>query len=330
MIGKLLGFFLKRREQSATSNGADTTHQGANVPSLKERVLAMRPVEVGHSRFDQEIVGESHYQDVLRRLKDDAFIAVGDTPIVRFLLAREADNPHDGDAIAVLTSGGTVVGYFSRDDARRLQPTLLEHEQREEVLSCTGKLVGDDVIGVRLNLPHLSDARREQKRPEQGDQKRPEQSEPAYDNLDVCRDVSNVATFIEGHKPYARSRPNWVGNRIAAIGEERYASNLERVSKGRCEKGERITLKVLLVPDVDNSIDPAAIMVATIRGDVLGYLSKAHAARWGGGIRAFFESDRVVCREAGLHQRTFKSGKRTFYLAVEMTDEEWLEQAASR
>jgi hypothetical protein len=119
-----------------------------------------------------------------------------------------------------------------------------------------------------------------------------------------------------------------MGNRIAAIGEDRYIANVERVSKGRCEKGERIGLQVLLVPDKDNPIDPAAIMITTIRGDVLGYLSNAHAARWGGGIKAFFDSGGVVRREAGLHQRTFKSGKRAFYLAVDMTDEEWLERAA--
>jgi hypothetical protein len=224
-------------------------------------------------------------------------LLLGETPSARFLLAREPDHLHDRDAIAVLTDGGDVVGYLSREDARRLQPTLLEHEEREEVLSCTGKLVGDDIIGVWLNLPRLSEERSEHQRPAE--------VVPAYDNLDVCREVSNVAAFIEGH-------------------------NLEPASKGRCEKGERITLKVLLVPDVDNSIDPAAVMITTVRGNVLGYLSKAHAVRWGGGIRAFFESDRVVCREAGLHQRTFKSGKRTFYLAVDMTDEEWLEQAASR
>ena len=53
--------------------------------------------------------GDPDDADVLRRMKDDAFIAVGDTPIARFLLAREADNPHDRDAIAVLTSGGAVV-----------------------------------------------------------------------------------------------------------------------------------------------------------------------------------------------------------------------------
>ena len=322
VIRKLLSLFSKPREKSATAVGSDTKQHPAMVLPLKERVLAMRAIEVGHGRFDQAIVGESQYQDVLQKMKDDAFTTVGDTPIARFLLARQPNNPHDRDAIAVLTDGGDVVGYLSREDARRLQPTLLEHEDREEVLSCTGKLVGDEIIGVWLNLPHLSEARSEPQRPAE--------STPPYDNLDVCRDLSNVAAFIEGHKPYARSRPNWAGNRIGAIGEERYTSNLERASKGRCEKGERITLKVLLVPDVDNSIDPAAVMITTVRGDVLGYLSKAHALRWGGGIRAFFESDRVVCREARLHQRTFKSGKRTFYLAVDMTDEEWLEHAASR
>jgi hypothetical protein len=126
-----------------------------------------------------------------------------------------------------------------------------------------------------------------------------------------------------------RVRIGWA-IRIAAIGEERYIPNIERVSNGRCEQGDRITLKVLLVPDAGNSTDPTAIMITTVRGEVLGYLSKAHAERWGRGIRKFFESGRVVCREAGLHQRTFKSGKRTFYLSVEMTDEKWLEQRASR
>jgi hypothetical protein len=321
VIRKLLSLFLKRREQSATSSGADPTHRAISR-SFNERVLAMRPIEVGHGRFDQAIVGESHYQEVLLKMKNDAFIAAGGTPIARFLLAREPENPHDHNAIAVLTDGGDLVGYLSREDARRLQPTLLEHEDREEVLSCSGKLVGDEIIGVWLNLPHLSEARNKPHRPAE--------STPPYDNLDVCRDVPNVAALVEGRTPFARSRPNWGGVRVAAIGEERYASNLEGASKGRCGKGDKITLKVLLVPDVDNSIDPAAIMITTVRGDVLGYLSKPHAVRWGGGIRAFFESGRVVCREAGLHQRTFKSGKRTFYLAVDMTEEEWLEQAAGR
>ena len=35
----------------------------------------MRPIEVGCGRFDQAIVGESHYQNALRHMKDDAFIA---------------------------------------------------------------------------------------------------------------------------------------------------------------------------------------------------------------------------------------------------------------
>jgi hypothetical protein len=282
----------------------------------------MRAIEVGRGPFGAAIVGESFYQDVLQQLKKAAFITVGDVPIASFLLAREPENPHDLDAIAVLTARGDLVGYVAREGARRLQPILLEHEKRKEVLSCTGKLVGDDIIGVWLNLPHLA-------APPSAPQSAVEIT-PAYEDHEVCRAVSNVRALIEGHKPYGRSRPNWVASRVAAIGEERYASNLERVSKGRCEKGQRITLKVLLVPDFGNPTDPAAVMITTVEGDVLGYLAKPHAARWGEGIRAFFESNRVVCREAGLHQRLFKSGKRTFYLAVDMTDEGWLEQTASR
>jgi hypothetical protein len=319
MLERLLGLFQKRNVASATP--ADTRSTGAPQirQSLKERVLAMRAMDVGRGRFGQAIVGESYYQDVLRQVKRDAFITVGETPVATFVLAREPDNPHDQNALAVLTNHGDVVGYLSREDARRLQPTIREHEERGEILSCSGKLVGDDLIGVWLNLPDLT---------ERSEERRPAERLPEYDNLDVCRDVLNVAGLIEGRQPYTRSRPNWVGNRIAAIGEERYIANIERVSNGRCEKGERIRLRVLLMPDKDNLIDPAAVMITTTRGDVLGYLSKAHAARWGGGVKAFFDSGRVVGREAGLHQRTFKSGKRTIYLAVDMTDEEWLERAA--
>jgi len=322
MLERLLGLFQKRHAASATAVDTPAVKPPPTRRPLKELVLTKRAIEVGRGRFDQPIVGESHYQDVLGRIKRDAFIAVRETPVATFLLAREPDNPHDNDAIAVLTTNGDIVGYLSRDDARRLQPAALDHEGRGEVMSCSGKLVGDEIIGVWLNLPHLTEGL--------GEQNSPAKSVAAYEDLDVCRDISNIPTLIAGRNPYGRSRPNWMGNRIAAIGEERYVSNIELVSDGRCEKGERITVKVLLVPDADNPIDPAAIMITTVRGEVLGYLSKAHAERWGRGIRAFFESGRVVCREAGLHQRTFKSGKRTFYLSVDMTDEEWLEQQASR
>jgi hypothetical protein len=52
--------------------------------------------------------------------------------------------------------------YLSRGDARRLQPTAVDHERRGEVMSCAGKLVGEEIIGVWLNLPHLTEEVREQ------------------------------------------------------------------------------------------------------------------------------------------------------------------------
>jgi hypothetical protein len=214
------------------------------------------------------------------------------------------------------------VGYLSRDDARRLQPALREYEERREVVSCSGQLVGKDILGVWLNLPRLTASRETKGASLQVGAK--------YDGLEVCRDCENVVELIEGRKRFNHSRPNWAGSRIAAFGEERYIPNLERVSKGRCATGERISLKVFLVPDADNPVDAAAIMVTTSSGDVLGYLQKEHALRWGNGVRGIYDSGNVVCRDAGLHQRTFKSGKRTFYLAVDMTDEDWLEDAASR
>jgi len=279
---------------------------------------------VGRGRFNQPIVGESNYQDSLRQLKENPVVVLlGNAPIASLLLVREPDNPYDKNAIAVLTEEGAIVGYLSREDALSLETTALEHEQRGEVMRCSGKLVGDQHIGVWLNLPYLT-APTKEARPS------PKIEMPEYSNLDVCRELSNVSQLVEGHRPYSRSRPNWTDSRVAAIGEERYFANLEGASKGRCEEGERIRFKVYLIPDKQNPVDPDAVVITTKLGDALGYLSKAHAIRWGPAIRAFFDSGRVVCREAGLHQRTFKSGKRQFYLTVEMTDEEWLEQAADR
>jgi hypothetical protein len=54
-----------------------------------DRARTLRPVDVGRGRFDQLIVGESHHQDSLRRLKESAAVLVGDVPIVPFLLVRE-------------------------------------------------------------------------------------------------------------------------------------------------------------------------------------------------------------------------------------------------
>jgi hypothetical protein len=152
MIKKLFSFFLKPPVGAAPPALTDRPQSSAIVSPLKERVLAMRAIEVGRGRFDQAIVGESHYQHVLRRMKDEAFIAVGDTPIATFLLAREPENPHDRDAIAVLTDGGDVVGYLSREAANRLQPTVLEHEERQEVLSCTGQPEHDEQRSDDLHL----------------------------------------------------------------------------------------------------------------------------------------------------------------------------------
>lgn len=286
----------------------------------------MRRIDVGQGGFNQPIVGESHYQDALRLLRRSAVKSVNDSLISKFLLARQPENPYDENAIAVLTEHGDIVGHLSREDAYRLQLLAREFDDRGELLCCDGKLCGDDIIGVWLNLPHLVEAKGFQ----HSIGSTGAEPQPEYDNLDVCRAIQNVSDLIGERRRYTRSKPNWVDSRIAAIGEERYTRNLERASKGRCENGERIRLNVLLVPDIDNPIDPSAVIITTTTGDVLGYLAKAHAMRWGGGIRSFFDSGRVICREAGLHQRKFKSGKMTFYLAIDMTDADWLELAAGR
>lgn len=66
----------------------------------------------GHGDYDQPIVGESHYQPALRRLKSSKA-----KPFFRARLVREDSNPYDNQAVRVDIEGKTV-GYLSREDAR--------------------------------------------------------------------------------------------------------------------------------------------------------------------------------------------------------------------
>jgi len=73
-----------------------------------------------------------------------------------FFVAAEPENPHDPDAIVVISPAVGTVGYFSRDDAkeyRALRKVLLKENA---IGTCQGRLTGgweEDInIGVRLSI----------------------------------------------------------------------------------------------------------------------------------------------------------------------------------
>jgi single-stranded-DNA-specific exonuclease len=57
--------------------------------------------------YTVHVVGESHYQDAVRRCRK------GD----RLVLKREPENPYDKNAVAVLRENGDLIGYLARDNA---------------------------------------------------------------------------------------------------------------------------------------------------------------------------------------------------------------------
>lgn len=74
-----------------------------------------------------EVVGESHYQDALRRLvgPTNAYVRLA----VEAVLLAETDNQYDPNAISVWISG-LHVGYLGRDEAEVLRPGLVDLERR--------------------------------------------------------------------------------------------------------------------------------------------------------------------------------------------------------
>ncbi len=69
-----------------------------------------------------DVVGESHYQENLRRICGRP-TANGENRWKSATLVPEPDNPHDGKAVRVDISGRTV-GYLPRESAGRLFATL--------------------------------------------------------------------------------------------------------------------------------------------------------------------------------------------------------------
>ncbi len=89
------------------------------------------------------IVGESHYQDAVRRCRE------GD----RVLLKREPDNPHDANAVAVLRESGEQIGHLSRDHAEWVAEVMDKGRQVEaKITRITGGTRGKPNRGVVIDV----------------------------------------------------------------------------------------------------------------------------------------------------------------------------------
>lgn len=100
----------------------------------------------GSGSYDQELVGESHYQKHLKKLSG-GYKKEGNRVKVIVRLHHENSNPHDNRAIRAAINGKTV-GYLPKEHARAFRWERKKAGQEGVVCSCDGIIVGGKKVGL--------------------------------------------------------------------------------------------------------------------------------------------------------------------------------------
>lgn len=102
----------------------------------------------GDDTYDQEVVGESHYQDALRKLRGDER-----RKYTTARLVCESNNPFDDQAVRV-EIGGKTVGHLSREDARSHRVLLRKARQGGAIIELPAVIATSErgVSGVYLSV----------------------------------------------------------------------------------------------------------------------------------------------------------------------------------
>ena len=115
----------------------------------------------GPGDFAVEVVGVSRRQDALAEIVERRGRS-GRTVTIDALLILENTNPHDANAVRVEIDGA-LIGYLSRDNARRYRADLTAAGTPQATVQCKARIVGDfetsggvrASFGVRLDLPPM-------------------------------------------------------------------------------------------------------------------------------------------------------------------------------
>ncbi|WP_431879962.1 DUF4236 domain-containing protein [Amycolatopsis sacchari] len=147
------------RRQPA-SGGPSPSVPSVDLDRLVENGVKPLPRRRLSAQGRVSVVGESHYQEALRRAVGGA--AAGTEPErhlpVVATLVPEPENRHDPCAVRVdvVTGAGTAtVGYLSRSDARAYQPPLLTMLRQGRIGTCPAKVTGGAAgrsYGIYLHL----------------------------------------------------------------------------------------------------------------------------------------------------------------------------------
>ena len=107
------------------------------------------------------VVGESHYQDALRKTARLATSDESGERVFRAILVHERENQHDPNAIAVWSEVGQI-GHLSREAAAEYQPVFEEIARRRcRGGTCPGVLYGGTPdtpsyrAVLRLSIPRI-------------------------------------------------------------------------------------------------------------------------------------------------------------------------------
>ena len=127
--------------------------QDSPKPPVKDNGTKTR--SFGMREFNLDIVGESHYLRTLQQVKSSVKDYRG-AGYIDVILAREPDNPFDGNAIKVMTTDLETIGYLSRAKAKRYQKAFDVWANEGYLIKCQAKLVGGTKekknIGAWLDL----------------------------------------------------------------------------------------------------------------------------------------------------------------------------------
>jgi hypothetical protein len=117
--------------------------------------------EIDWSRYDNcmrvKVVGESHYQDALKRVSECP--PTGDHRYeCAARLVLEPDNPHDRFAVRVEVDGRRV-GYLPRGSAKRFNKRLRAMAEQGQPAICMAFIgrsedAGHSNLGINLRLPY--------------------------------------------------------------------------------------------------------------------------------------------------------------------------------
>ena len=115
----------------------------------------------GPGTFAVDVVGVSRRQSVLAAIVDRQSRR-GRTVTIDAVLILEGSNPHDANAVRIEIEG-ELIGYLSRDNARRYRADLAAAGQPHATVRCKARIVGGFEtesgerahFGVRLDLPPM-------------------------------------------------------------------------------------------------------------------------------------------------------------------------------